>query len=649
MGVSTSTRGTIGTEGFVNGVYEHALDDVVRIAAIPAWNETDVNSGGAWLNAVPVGGLTGFRQTLDMYDGVLTTSYDWREHGRTVHIKVETFVSRADAEIGAVRVEVTPASDGELRLRMPLRVFPPPHRYPLGRLEKLEGEAAKNQQAIWYPGHMAAREQRVNLDIHESQAVIALLAEAEGTGAQVAEAAALAWPRQFKAAKIDRLEREGSPGIEIAFRARAGQTYRFDRIAAILPAFTGREELALAIAKARGAARAGYESLATANAAAWHELWRSDIVVEGDPALQKTIHSMLFYLLGSARAGSEFSIPPMGLSTAGYYGHIFWDADTYMFPPLLLLHPNLARSMIMFRCRTLDAARENAKRNGYRGAMYPWEAGPDGAETTPRFAYQNALYENHVNGDVALAAWQYYLATGDRAWLERFGYPVIHDTADFWTSRVTYDRITDRYNIGNVVSVVESQIGINDDPYTNAVARKNLELATAAAKLLGRTPDPKWEEVARQLHMPSMESMLIDYPLELPMTPDWRRAIARKAAAEPARGAMMGVEFYPILGVELHDRKLIDTLLPRTWRPYVRAPFQVLPETPTNDNINFITGAGAFLQQFLFGYSGQRLGPRGLEKRYSPLLPSSVRKMILKGVTVRGERRDIAVVNGKVE
>ena len=94
--------------------------------------------------------------------------------------------------------------------------------------------------------------------------------------------------------------------------------------------------------------------------------------------------------------------------------------------------------------------------------MYPWEAGPDGTETTPRFAYQNALFENHVNGDVALAEWQYYLATGDRSWASQSGYPVIRDTADFWTTRVTSNAPKDRYEIGKVVSVIESEIGVNE-------------------------------------------------------------------------------------------------------------------------------------------------------------------------------------------
>jgi trehalose/maltose hydrolase-like predicted phosphorylase len=321
------------------------------------------------------------------------------------------------------------------------------------------------------------------------------------------------------------------------------------------------------------------------SANAWHELWRSDIVAEGDRELQTAIHSMEFYLLGSARADSDFSIPPMGLSTAGYYGHIFWDADTYMFPPLLLLHPDLARPIIMFRSRTLDAARANASRNGYRGAMYPWEAGPDGAETTPRFAYQNALYENHVNGDVALAAWTYYLATGDRNWLERYGYPIIHDTADFWTSRVQYDREHGRYEIGKVVSVNESLIGVKNDPYTNATAKKNLELAMEAAKALGLSADPKWAEVARKLYLPETAMMLIDYPLEFPLSADQKRKIADAALSH----------------------------------------------------------------QFLFGHPGLRLAQQGLEKRYPPLLPASIRKLELRGAAIRGSRRDIFIQDGKLQ
>ena len=124
--------------------------------------------------------------------------------------------------------------------------------------------------------------------------------------------------------------------------------------------------------------------------------------------------------------------------------------------------------------------------------MYPWEADERGQETTPDFAIQNARSEIHVNGDVALAQWQYYLATGDSAWLAREGYPVIRATADFWVSRATYDSSDGKYHIKNVVSVSEGLIGVTDDAYTNAVARKNLEIAAAASRRWAKPPDPRW-------------------------------------------------------------------------------------------------------------------------------------------------------------
>src|SRR5262249_29797447 len=159
--------------------------------------------------------------------------------------------------------------------------------------------------------------------------------------------------------------------------------------------------------------------------------------------------------------------------------------DTWMFPSLLLTHPDIAHSLVAFRSRTLQAAMENARANGFRGAMYPWEADELGHETTPHFAVQNARSEIHVTGDVAQAQRQYYLATGDSAWLAREGFPVIRATAEFWVSRATHNSATDRYHIDNVVSVSEGLIGVKDDAYTNAVARKTLQIATVASRRLG--------------------------------------------------------------------------------------------------------------------------------------------------------------------
>ncbi|HXL12054.1 MAG TPA: hypothetical protein VN955_11710, partial [Gemmatimonadales bacterium] len=333
--------------------------------------------------------------------------------------------------------------------------------------------------------------------------------------------------------------------------------------------------------------------------------------------------------------------------------------------PLLALYPAIARSMVGFRYRALGAARRNAIRNGHRGAMYPWESDELGDETTPRFAWQNALYENHVTGDVALAQWQYYLATGDSAWLARYGYPVIAATADFWVSRATFDAAHQRYGIHHVVSVDEGLIGIGNDTYTNAVARNNLEIAVATSRPLGKRANPAWSRVAERLYIPYDSAAqyhptyegappekrgsvvpLLAYPLGLPMSEQAKRNDLNAAIGlllKEGSGAMMTTSLYPAIAAELGDRALVDTLLPLSYRDHLRPPFDALAETPTNQAVHFLTGAGAFLQQVVFGWSGLRFGDSGLHAAFRPVLPSRVTRLVLRDVSIRGRAYDIVV------
>jgi hypothetical protein len=303
--------------------------------------------------------------------------------------------------------------------------------------------------------------------------------------------------------------------------------------------------------------------------------------------------------------------------------------------------------------------------------MYPWESDERGEETTPRFAWQNALYENHVTGDVALAQWQYYLATDDSSWLAHFGYPVITATADFWVSRATYDSTAGgaeragRYAIHHVVSVDEGMIDIGNDAYTNAVARRNLEVAVAASRRLGRSPDPRWARLALGLFIPYDSAgefhptyqgappetrgsvvPLLAYPLALPMSERAKRNDLEAAVQQLLRkgsGAMMTVTLYPIVAAEVGDRALVDTLLPLSYRDHLRPPFDVLAETPRNDAVNFLTGAGGMLQQVVYGYTGLRLSEEGLVSAFRPALPSRIHRLLLRNLSVRGRKYDVVV------
>jgi protein-glucosylgalactosylhydroxylysine glucosidase len=139
---------------------------------------------------------------------------------------------------------------------------------------------------------------------------------------------------------------------------------------------------------------------------------------------------------------------------------------------------------------------------------------------------------------------------------------------------------------------------------------------------------------------------LLSYPLGVPMSAPAKRAQLEQAVRRllaDGPGAMMGSTLLSVDAAELGDRALIDSLLPHSYQGHLRGPFLMLSETPTNDAVNFVTGAGGFLQQVIFGYTGLRLGEHGLEPAFAPVLPSRIRRLVLRNLQVRGRRYDVVV------
>jgi trehalose/maltose hydrolase-like predicted phosphorylase len=664
LGVVIPPLGIGASLSLMAGLYEDVATDVPRIAAVPAWNAIDVFDGTSWLGAKPpaTGRVSAYRQVLDMRTGAARTSYHWVNEGKRMSVRVETFISRADPHLAAIRIDLAPQYRGRIRVRFALAGWPPPRRLPLATLAQAEPDWKPAD--IWYPGHAVVRSRtaaRVS-----GGARLTMTSTPEGRNVSLAQAAAIGWASDLPRAAVKTLAVGDTAMVEVAFNGSRGRTYSFTQVVSSHSSAAGPPPLAIATRQAELGKSRGYTRLAGENAKAWRRRWGTDIQIDGDPGIQRVVRSMLFYLLCSADSATALGIPPMGLSSAGYYGHIFWDSDTWMFPSLLVTHPDIAHSLVAFRGHTLPAAQANAKANGFRGAMYPWEADERGQETTPHFAVQNARSEIHVTGDVALAQWQYYLATGDSAWLVHQGFPVIRETADFWVSRAVRDSVRDRYHIENVVSVHEGLIGVTDDAYTNAVARKNLEIAVAASKRLGREPSAQWGNVAARLHMPydsasefyrtyegapdstlGAVTPLLSYPLGVAMSERAKRtqleqAVRRLLAEGP--GAMMGSTLLSVDAAELGDRALVDSLLPRSYQGWLQGPFLMLSETPDKkDAVNFVTGAGGFLQQVIFGWTGLRLSDSGLEAAFDPVLPSRIKRLVLRNFSSRGKRFDVVV------
>ena len=221
---------------------------------------------------------------------------------------------------------------------------------------------------------------------------------------------------------------------------------------------------------------------------AWHKKWMAaDITIYPKNNLQYALRFNIYHMLicGNER-DTRVSIPARTLSGEGYRGHIFWDTEIFIFPFFIYTNPTVARNMLYYRYYTLDAARENAKRKGFKGALFSWESADTGEEATPTWhkdldgrivrIYTGEM-QHHIVGDVAHATYQYYLATKDEDFMRRAGWEILFETARFWASRVKYSRRKKSYHIKHVIGPDEFHINVNDNAYTNAIAKWNLDVA----------------------------------------------------------------------------------------------------------------------------------------------------------------------------
>ncbi|HMH22721.1 MAG TPA: hypothetical protein VK563_13135 [Puia sp.] len=431
-------------------------------------------------------------------------------------------------------------------------------------------------------------------------------------------------------------------------KLQAGSTYHFAVVGSAITSAHDDDPLNEAERLTIFAKLEGRDRLIAFHEKAWDELWKSDILLEGDDSTQRDVHSMLYHLYSFAREGTAYSLSPMGLSGLGYNGHAFWDTELWMFPALLLLQPKIAASLIEYRYQRLPAARNNAFSHGYKGAMFPWESAASGNEETPVWALSGP-FEHHITADIAIAAWNYYCVTQDKTWLKEKGWPILKETADFWASRVERNG-PGHYDIKNVVAADEWAENVDNNAFTNAAARANLHYAAEAARLLGLTPDPDWTTVYNNipiLHfddgvikehaayngekIKQADVNLLAYPLKEVTAPD---AIRRDLAYYEPRvgeGPAMTHAIFSILYERLGQPAKAYQDFKTGYTPNLRPPFGVIAETASGNNPYFSTGAGGMLQAMLNGFGGLEITPAGITQLKTKL-PDAWRSLRLTGI-----------------
>ncbi|OLY92616.1 Trehalose and maltose hydrolase (possible phosphorylase) [Cnuella takakiae] len=438
--------------------------------------------------------------------------------------------------------------------------------------------------------------------------------------------------------------------MKFSRKLRAGETYTYSVAGSSITSAHHDDPLNEAERLTIYAKLEGRDRLLQFHRQAWQELWKSDIQIEGDAQAQQDVHSMLYHLYSFAREGSAFSLSPMGLSGLGYNGHVFWDTELWMYPALLVMQPQIARGLVEYRFNRLEAARRNAFSKGFKGAMFPWESAETGVEETPVWALSGP-FEHHITADVAHAAWSYYLVTQDKAWLRDRGWPILKETADFWASRVERNG-PGKYEIKNVVAADEWAENVDNNAFTNAAAKANLQYAAEAARILGFQANTDWTQVAANIPILKMadgvtqehatykgegikqaDVNLLAYPLkEITDPAQVRRDLEYYEKRVPNEGTpAMTQAVFTLLYARLGNGAKAYEWFKDAYLPNLNAPFRVIAETKGGTNPYFATGAGGILQSVIMGFGGVDITPAGI-RQINTALPPHWKQVTITGV-----------------
>lgn len=209
---------------------------------------------------------------------------------------------------------------------------------------------------------------------------------------------------------------------------------------------------------------------------------RTDIEITGDAEAQQAVRWNLFQLAQASARTHEQGIAAKGVTGAGYDGHYFWDSEVYVLPALAYTNPESARKLLRFRWHMLDSARERARELSQDGALYPWRT-INGEEASAYYAAGTAQY--HINAAVAYAVWRYLNATGDIDFLAHEGAEILVETARMWRDLGFYEHNgKPGFRIHGVTGPDEYTTVVNDNTYTNVMARFNMRYAAWTVKFL---------------------------------------------------------------------------------------------------------------------------------------------------------------------
>lgn len=494
------SNGYIGTRGTFEEAYDFSVDEGLEGNFINGFYESEDIRYGEWNFGFPTksqsllnlpdckavrlyvngelfdmrkGTVEYYSRTLHLRHGIVTRGLIWTsQKGHKIRLDTRKFVSFTEKNLMCLRYQVTPLNfSGEIKLSSALNADVENHTRktnplvdygPFGR--RLEPDRLwGKEKSLYYQGHT------LKSGLSMACGILHHLSGAYEPAVS------------FEQTQL-------SETMMMNVKAEAGQCICLDKYIVYTSSLDLQEsELeGFTAERLKEASERGYESLEEAHSAYVHGFWEnSDVEITGEEgdALQQGIRFNLFHIMQAAGRDGKTGMAAKGLSGEGYEGHYFWDTEMYIMPIFIYTAPEIARKLLDYRFHTLNAARARAKELGHpSGALYPWRT-INGEEASTYFPLGTAQY--HVNADIAYAFWLYVTVTGDMDYLKERAAEVLCETARVWADVGCFAECREnRYCICAVTGPDEYNAIVDNNFYTNLMARENLRNALEALELL---------------------------------------------------------------------------------------------------------------------------------------------------------------------
>lgn len=429
-----------------------------------------------------------FRRELDMKEGKLTRSFTWTDAGGKDTAFIFTrFLSMAENNLACISVQAKPLNySGKIE-------FTP---YLNGNVKN---EDANYDEVFW-------EEVRQWADFAE----LLLVMRTKKSNFYLATAASckcfIDGVEIYPEKEI--LKRQKFVGHRFACSVEQGQTVMIQKFVSVCSSRDYAENVlpGITLEKLRKANVQGFERLFREHLREMTVRWEeSDIIIEGDPLAQQGIRYNIFQL-NQTYTGKDprLNIGPKGFTGEKYGGGTYWDTEAFCFPFYLYTNEEAAKNLLYYRYLHLERAKENAKKLGLKGALYPMVT-MDGRECHNE--WEITFEEIHRNAAISYAIYNYTNYTGDYSYLYQYGIEVLVEISRFWADRVTYHPRKEKYLILGVTGPNEYENNVNNNWYTNTMAAWNLEYTLESLTEISNAAPERYRELLAKTGLTDSECL----------------------------------------------------------------------------------------------------------------------------------------------